>query len=217
MFTDPSSKTKTDVAETATVRKFMFDRSFDNALVVHRAAEPKPVVLSQEQVDALKKEAFDSGFAEGKIAGHDAQTAQLELVLIKIGDVIDTLSRDMNDLIHQQQAQTRLLVLAIAKKILPDFTGRNGVGEIESLLTDTIREMSREPRLVVRITPDQFDAVDERIQSITTRVAYAGKVIVLTDETIAPGDCRIEWADGGIERDTQATWQAIEQTLQPSS
>ena len=93
MFTDPSSKTKTDVAETATVRKFMFDRSFDNALVVHRAAEPKPVVLSQEQVDALKKEAFDSGFAEGKIAGHDAQTAQLELVLIKIGDVIDTLSK----------------------------------------------------------------------------------------------------------------------------
>ena len=107
--------------------------------------------------------------------------------------------------------------MAIAKKILPEFAARNGLSEIEGLLTETIREMAREPRLVVRVAEAQFDAIDERVQAIATQLAYAGKMIVLADATVAAGDCRIEWADGGVERDTQATLDTIEQTILPTS
>ena len=31
----------------------------------------------------------------------------------------------------------------------------------------------------------------------------------LGDPTMAPTDCRVEWADGGAERSFEATWQAI--------
>ena len=33
--------------------------------------------------------------------------------------------------------------------------------------------------------------------------------MVLAEPDIAPGDCRIEWADGGIKRDRAATEAAI--------
>jgi len=36
---------------------------------------------------------------------------------------------------------------------------------------------------------------------------------VISDETLAPGDCRIEWADGGIVRDNTATASAIDETV----
>jgi flagellar assembly protein FliH len=76
--------------------------------------------------------------------------------------------------------------------------------------------MAREPRLVVRVNEAQFDTVNERVQAIATDRAYAGKVIVLADAEVVPGDCRVEWADGGIERNTEATWRAVEQTIIPS-
>jgi flagellar assembly protein FliH len=76
--------------------------------------------------------------------------------------------------------------------------------------------MAREPRLVVRVHEDQFDAVNERVQEIATQRAYAGKVIVLADPDTVPGDCRVEWADGGIERNTAAVWSAVEQTVHPT-
>jgi len=119
-------------------------------------------------------------------------------------------------IVREQDTQTRQLVLAIAKKILPDFTAKNGLQEIEALLGDTIRDMAREPRLVVRVHENIFDTVNERVQALATQRAYPGKVIVLADPEVASGDCRVEWADGGVERSTQSTWNKIQETILPS-
>ena len=36
---------------------------------------------------------------------------------------------------------------------------------------------------------------------------------MLAEPDIAPGDCRIEWADGGIKRERAATEAAIEEAV----
>ena len=38
---------------------------------------------------------------------------------------------------------------------------------------------------------------------------FDGRLIVLAETGLAPGDCRIEWADGGLTRDRAATAAAI--------
>ena len=39
------------------------------------------------------------------------------------------------------------------------------------------------------------------------------RLVVLAEPDIAPGDCRIEWADGGINRDSAATTAAIDEAV----
>ena len=204
-------------SDTAPARKFMFDRSFDAAAAAQRVVERKPVLMKPEQIDRLKQEAYDEGFASGKTAGSNEQTAQLAKLMLTIDHNVTGLMQNLAKIAQEQDAHTRQLVLAVAKKILPEFTARYGMGEIEALLSETIREMAREPRLVVRVHEEQFDAVNERVQAIATDRAYAGKVIVLADAEVAAGDCRVEWADGGIERNTQATWNAVERTIHPTT
>ena len=41
--------------------------------------------------------------------------------------------------------------------------------------------------------------------------------MVLAEPDIAPGDCRIEWADGGISRDSAATEHAIDEAVAATS
>ena len=214
---EPALATKTAGNDATPARKFMFDRSFDDAAVVHRAPERKPVLMKPDQIDALKKESRDAGFAEGQKAGKEEQIAQQNAILAKVDQNITALIHHIDSLVRAQEEQARGLALAVAKKILPAFTAQNGLQEIEALVNDTIREMAREPRLVVRVGEGEFDALNERIQAIATQRAYPGKVVILSDAEVASGDCRIEWADGGVERDTNTTWQAIEQTLLPSS
>ena len=217
MSTETSSTAKKSSGEPAPVRKFMFDRSFDDAAIVHRAPERKPVLMKPEQIDALKKESYDAGFAAGKAAGLDEQTAQQTDVLKSIDQNTAALIKNINTIAQEQAEQTRSLALAIAKKILPTFMSQNGLQEIEALVTETIREMAREPRMVVRVHESEFDALNEKIQAIATQRAFPGKIVILADAEIASGDCRIEWADGGVERNTPATMKSIEQTLVPSS
>jgi flagellar assembly protein FliH len=198
------------------VRKFMFDRSFDDASIIHRAQERKPVLMKPEQVDALKKECYDNGFEAGKVTGQNEQIIQLDELMLRVEQNILRLVDNLANIVREQDTQTRQLVLAIAKKILPDFTAKNGLQEIEALLGDTIRDMAREPRLVVRVHENMFDTVNERVQALATQRAYPGKVIVLADSEVASGDCRVEWADGGVERNTQSTWNKIQETILPS-
>ena len=213
MFTD----TKQPASEPAPIRKFMFERSFDDATVVHRAPERKPVLMKPEQLDELKQEGYNAGFEAGKAAGLDEQTAQLTAIVATVEKNIDILMQCMDALNQEQNTHTRQLVLSVVRKMMPDLMARNGMQEIEALLSDTLRTMSREPRLVIRVNDAQLTALSERIDAMTSQRAYSGKVIVLSDADVVSGDCRIEWADGGIERNSQETMSAIEQTLLPSS
>lgn len=216
MFTEPQTSTTTISSETATLRKFMFERSFDGQAGT-RVPERKPVTLKPDQYDALKKESYESGFAAGRAAGVDEQTTKLMALLDQVGGKIDQMLNTLQSLQKQSDEGMRQMALAIARKFLPDFIARNGTQEIEAMLADVMTEMVHEPRLVIRINESQFDFLNEKIDTLSTQKAYAGKIVVLADAEVAAGDCRIEWADGGMERNTEGTWSKIENVIAPQA
>jgi flagellar assembly protein FliH len=211
LFTEP--QTAANSAETAPTRKFMFERSFDST--APRAPERKPVTLKPEQYDALKQESYDAGFAAGRAAGLDDQNSRLMALLATVDGKIEAMFNTMQTLHQESVAGMRRIALAIARKFVPDFAAKHGLQEIEALLDGVMGEMVHEPRLVVRIHESQFDVLNEKIAALAAQKAYAGKVVVLADAEIAAGDCRIEWADGGMERNGEAMWRKVEQTISP--
>ena len=212
MFTDPQPTPA--AADMPPPRKFMFDHSFDGQAGV-RVPERKPVTLKPEQYDALKQESYDSGFTAGRKAGFDDQTDKMMQLIERVGTTIEQMLGAMQ--VYQKQCEDgmRKTALAIARKVLPEFASRNGLQEIEALLGGVMAEMVHEPRLVIRVSEKQFDVLNEKITTLATQKAYAGKVVILAEAEIVEGDCRIEWADGGMERNTEAMMNKIEKTISP--
>ena len=96
------------MAETPPLRKFMFDKSFDNAVDVRTATpERKPVTLKPEQVDALKKEAFDAGFAAGQKTLGDEQTQQLKATIAQLDNRMAQSDRKLQEVHKAQEEQLR--------------------------------------------------------------------------------------------------------------
>ncbi len=216
MFTNNQTSESTKMVETPPLRKYMFDRSFDGAASANATERPRgPVTLKPEQLDAVKKESYDIGFTAGKKAALEENEQFLRLTLsqldVKLGDIISNFQKQQTE--HDRQL--RIATLAIVRKLFPSIAERQGLQEIQSMLEEVIAEMVHEPRFVIRINEGDFDAINTKVHEITVQKAYAGKVVVLADVEIARGDCRVEWADGGVERKAQATWQAIEQTVAP--
>jgi flagellar assembly protein FliH len=54
-----------------------------------------------------------------------------------------------------------------------------------------------------------YAAAKERLEEIARARGFEGRLIVMGEADVASGDCRIEWADGGLVRDRAATEQAI--------
>jgi flagellar assembly protein FliH len=65
------------------------------------------------------------------------------------------------------------------------------------------------PHVVVRLNDALYADARERLEDIARMRGFEGRLVVLAEPDIAPGDCRIEWADGGVTRERAKTEAAI--------
>lgn len=210
--------TNPPATEATPMRKFMFDQSFDQIAANLRAQDAnKPVTLKPNQIEQIKREAYDSGFAAGKQAAQEEGLARQTTMLGQIEEQLTRLFHHVDHAQHEQEGELRRVIIAIARKFLPGYLAKHGMDEIQAMLDNVIGEMRHEPRLVVRVQENELEALTAKINEIAAQKAYSGKVVVLADADIGEGDCRIEWADGGAERKTANLWKTIEDILTPSS
>lgn len=208
-----------DLSSPPSARKFLFDRSFGEKAAAARQAErerPKPI-YTQEQLDAAREEGRQEGYAAGHQARLQEQEAALAVLVSGIESALAKLMAESETLLKGHLVEARDLALAVVRRLLPTWTARHGLEEIDSVITRAVADMGREPRLVIRVAESQFDAVQARLKSITEQQAYAGKIVLLGEALLGPSDCRVEWADGGVERDMQALWQKIDELVAASN
>src|SRR5262249_8709829 len=89
------------------------------------------------------------------------------------------------------------------------LSARRPLAEISALASDCFRHLVASPHVVVRVSDTLHASARERLDAIISRLGLESRLVILGEPEIAPGDCRIEWADGGICRDSAAGTAAI--------
>lgn len=195
-------------------RKYLFDLTFDNGQNKKAAEREKPKpTFTQEQLDAEKQTSFEQGKQEGQRLMAEDQQQYTNTLLSEISQHLTHVIEQSAAEWDRQVAQLQQLAQIIMRKIMPSYVEKYGLEEIEAIIAKILSDVGREPRLVFRINENLFDTINDKISAIARQQAYAGKVVVLGDPALGPSDCRIEWADGGIERNVQAIWHAIENVM----
>ena len=105
------------------------------------------------------------------------------------------------------------VAVAVARKLAPELIAREPFAELSALAAGCFRHLVAAPHVVVRVN----DALQERARELLEETARAGgfdgRLVVLAEPEIAAGDCRIEWADGGVKRDRATIEGAIEEAV----
>ena len=58
-----------------------------------------------------------------------------------------------------------------------------------------------------------YNVAKAKLDEIAQARGFEGRLMAFSDPGMAPGDCRIEWADGGIARDHTATLATIDDVV----
>ena len=69
------------------------------------------------------------------------------------------------------------------------------------------------PQITVFIGADLYDSAKAKLEEIAHARGLEARLNILSDAAMAPGNCRIEWAEGGVVRDRDATLRAIEEAV----
>jgi len=195
-----------------TVRaKFLFDADFSGRA---SAVEPTITIAAHQ---AAAAEAEQRGFRSG-IASAEAQAkAEAERrsaeALEHIATALERLARSLKSVEDRLEAEAVDVAVAVAKKLAPELIAHEPFAEIAALATRCFGELIAAPHVVVRVNDALYAGVRGRLEDIARACGYEGRLVVLGEPEITAGDCRIEWADGGLTRDRSATEALIAQAV----
>lgn len=194
--------------------KFMFDLNDFSSQTPVNAEDEEEKSFTEDELNAAREESFHMGVQDAtqKIrTEHDERSIQ----------TMEALAQHLITLLNAEQRReteknlnTVRLTLSIVKKLMPGLSRKYSEDEIISLVRQSLNDRADEPRIVVSVHDAMLETLREKIDDITAAQAFQGQVIIIADENLDTTDCRIEWADGGIEKDFDKIYASIDQAFQ---
>jgi flagellar assembly protein FliH len=181
--------------------------NFDTVFGTKGATKHVRSTYSADEVETIRRDTFAQGKADTEAQAAAARSATLGAIaegLIRLIGEFDTVVATM-------RRDSATVAIEVGRKLAGVALDSFPLKEVETLLADCLHKLHREPRIVVRLSPASTEDLRANIDALCAEHGFAGRVVVLAEPSLTGSDCRIEWADGGIERDLAATFAVIEQ------
>ena len=203
----------------AATRKFMFETNFEKVQKAvaknDRAPPPKPPLsLTEEQVAEIRAQAYAEGRIKGAEEARDSTDTLAAQMLVRIDERLKAAAAVLAPAADGIRRDAVQVALAVMRKVAPGFARNASLTEIEALVTSCLASALDEPRVVVRVPDALLDAVKDKLAALPERSGFGGKVVLIADDNLGSADCRVEWADGGVERDPDWMWSRIQNAVE---
>ena len=165
----------------------------------------RPNSQSEARTAAAIAEAEARAHARGLIEGRAEALAQGEA---RLADGLTRLGlapaglfnqSDARDAEREEQAMT--FAIALARTIAGDALEARPLAAVEEAARSALQHLRGVPHLVVRVHDGLVDAAEELMKRLARERGFEGRLVVLGEPDLPPGDARIEWADGGVVRE----------------
>jgi flagellar assembly protein FliH len=174
--------------------------------------------IAAAQHEAEVAEAEMRGYRNGVNAAEAQARTEAERRLAgafeHIASGLDQLRGSLKAVEDRFEAEAVEVALAVGKKLAAELISREPFAEAAALADNCFRELVAAPHIVVRVNGALYAVAKQKLEEIAQARGFEGRLVVMAEADIEPGDCRIEWADGGLKRDRLATERAIAEAVE---
>jgi len=185
----------------ATAARFTFD--LDLGMTTE-----KPRSMSENALAEMLAAARAEGHAEGLTEGENGVNARNAKALAGAAQALANRTMEMAAAVDDARAEILDeavgLAVSVGRKLARNLVSREPLAEIEELIRECLSGLEAAPHLVIRCAPELADAVKDIATAGMATSSFAGRLVVMGDPDQQPGNCRLEWVDGGLVRDIAA-------------
>jgi flagellar assembly protein FliH len=185
--------------------KFLFDQDFSST---QRGDAANAADVARKLAEAEAKGAR-TGYAAGQADAAKETVRRNAMAMEEIARKLGGIAGGLGQAEARIEAEAVDIAVAVARKLCAELTSREPLAELTALVTDCLRHLVSTPHLVVRINDALYDDARARIETLAKQHGFEGRLVILSDPDIAHGDCKLEWADGGVTSDRTATESKI--------
>jgi len=195
--------------------RYLFDRDFaapDGRGPTPARPEPVPAIDPATHMARLA-EAEAAGLERGRKEGREAAEAT---GAARLADEARRLAAAAQSILAVLDAErTRIegdalrLAAAVAEKLAGAVLARFPHEAVLAALSDCLAPLRQAAHIVLRLAPDHVEPIRAEVDRLAAERGFAGRLVLVGEPGLAPGDCRIEWAEGGIVLDGAAVSTAV--------
>jgi flagellar assembly protein FliH len=190
--------------------KFLFDVDFSNPSARGDAATAADVARRIAEAEAR---AHRDGIAAGLAQANAESARRNAIALEQIAAAMGAVASRFGDVEQRMETEAVEVALAVARQLCTTMMSKEPLAEAMALVADCMRHLVSTPHLVVRVNETLYEATKASVEQIARRYGFEGRLVILAEPEIAHGDCRIEWADGGVVLDRGATEAKISELV----
>ena len=191
--------------------KFLFDMDFSAPdKTRERPATPSEIA---QKIASAEARAYRDGYEAAQREARAESDRRTALALEEIGIAIKGIAARFSGIETRMETEAVDVAVAVARKLCSELISREPLGEITALVSDCFSHLVSTPHLVVRINEQLYEAARERIEKLATQSGYEGRLVILAEPQVETGDCRIEWADGGVVLERTAIEAKIDELV----
>jgi len=176
--------------------KFLFDTDF--AAPDKTRERAATAVEIAEKIANAEARAYRAGYEAAQREAKAESDRRSALALEEIGIAVKAIASRFSGIEARMETEAVDVAVAVARKLCNELVSREPLGEITALVSDCFSHLVATPHLVVRINDQLYDAARADIERQAAQGGFEGRLVILAEPGIATGDCRIEWADGGV-------------------
>jgi flagellar assembly protein FliH len=176
--------------------KFMFDMDFSAPDKAREKAATQAEIA--QKVAAAEARAHRDGFAAGQRVATAESDRRAALALEEINVAIKNIAGRFAAVETRMETEAVDVAVAVARKLCSELIAGEPLAEITGLIRECFSHLVSTPHLVIRINDALYEGARERIEKLAKQSGFEGRLVILAEPTVANGDCKIEWADGGV-------------------
>ncbi len=191
--------------------KYTFDQAFDGGAKTRFDLEIERLVNEAEEG---RKESYTKGVEDGRAQALQEIEAATREAITQFTNAATALFDQRAQLETGLKHEMVHLAYAIASKLSSALIRTRPTAEVQALIEDCLATVSQEPRLVVRVSENVSEPITKQLDAMKNATSFAGDIVLIGEPKMNDLDCRVEWPDGGSERNYNAVKQQIEETVQ---
>ena len=177
---------------------------------------PEPMITVAEH-ERLLAEAIAKAHAAGETQAREDRTllASEETLRLQktILDDLAMIYTEVGVLLGRLEKDACNLAFAFASKFAERLVAQEPKVEVQALLGQILSPLRKTPHISIRLSDSIADEIRQAVDEQMATLGFEGKLTILADPAVMPGDCEVEWADGGIGRNLRSAIRQMEQLL----
>lgn len=162
--------------------------------------------------EAIRREAYDEGYANGEKEGYEAGVAAASEKTERLETLISEIETFWRDLIHSGEEQIIDLVARVSEKVVyGSVSVDNEI--ITRAIMDVFEKIPDPVEATITVNPLDYDYIEVVKDDFFECIKGLKQVRIVSDQLIAPGGCRIETKAGEVDTSIEERLEAVKRSI----